>query len=34
MKLIYNDPRRFGYFQFLNDLNNLSINFKTLRIEK
>ena len=23
MKLIYNDPRRFGYFEFLNDFNSL-----------
>ena len=28
MKLIYNDPRRFGYFQFLNDLNSLKKKFK------
>ncbi len=29
MKLIYNDPRRFGYFQFLNDLNSLKKKFKS-----
>ena len=28
MKLIYNDPRRFGYFQFLNDFNDLKKKFK------
>ncbi len=28
MKLIYNDPRRFGYFQFLNDLKSLKKKFK------
>ena len=28
MKLIYNDPRRFGYFQFFNDLNSLKKKFK------
>ena len=28
MKLIYNDPRRFGYFQFLNNINNLKKKFK------
>ena len=30
MKLIYNDPRRFGYFQFLNDFNSLKKKFKNL----
>ena len=30
MKLIYNDPRRFGYFQFLNDLSSLKKNLKIL----
>ena len=29
MKLIYNDPRRFGYFQFLNDLNSLKKKFQS-----
>ncbi len=28
MKLIYNDPRRFGYFQFFNDFNSLKKKFK------
>ncbi|MDC3058829.1 bifunctional DNA-formamidopyrimidine glycosylase/DNA-(apurinic or apyrimidinic site) lyase [Candidatus Pelagibacter sp.] len=28
MKLIYNDPRRFGYFQFFNDINSLNKKFK------
>ena len=28
MKLIYNDPRRFGYFQFFNDFNGLKKKFK------
>jgi formamidopyrimidine-DNA glycosylase len=28
MKLIYNDPRRFGYFQFLNNFNSLKKKFK------
>ena len=28
MKLIYNDPRRFGYFQFLNNLISLKKKFK------
>ena len=28
IKLIYNDPRRFGYFQFLSDLNSLKKKFK------
>ena len=28
IKLIYNDPRRFGYFQLLNDLNSLKKKFK------
>jgi Formamidopyrimidine-DNA glycosylase len=27
-KLIYNDPRRFGYFQFIDDFNNLKKKFK------
>tara|TARA_B100000989_G_scaffold139601_1_gene103841 strand:+ start:364 stop:1227 length:864 start_codon:yes stop_codon:yes gene_type:complete len=30
MKLIYNDPRRFGYFEFLNDFNSLKKKFKNL----
>jgi len=30
MKLIYNDPRRFGYFHLLNDLNGLNKKFKNL----
>jgi len=30
MKLIYNDPRRFGYFQFLNDFDSLEKKFKNL----
>ena len=30
MKLIYNDPRRFGYFQFFNDFNSLKKKFKNL----
>ena len=30
MRLIYNDPRRFGYFQFLNDFNSLKKKFKDL----
>ena len=30
IKLIYNDPRRFGYFQLLNDLNSLKKKFKNL----
>ncbi len=28
MKLIYNDPRRFGYFQLLDDCNSLKKKFK------
>ena len=28
MKVIYNDPRRFGYFQFLNDFNSLKKKFQ------
>tara|TARA_B100001057_G_scaffold107551_1_gene105179 strand:+ start:1388 stop:2251 length:864 start_codon:yes stop_codon:yes gene_type:complete len=28
MKLIYNDPRRFGYFQFFNDFNSVKKKFK------
>ena len=28
MKLIYNDPRRFGYFQFLKDFSSLKKKFK------
>ena len=32
MKLIYNDPRRFGYFQFLNDLNSLKKKFNVIVI--
>ena len=28
MKLIYNDPRRFGYFQFFNDFNDVKKKFK------
>ena len=28
MKLIYNDPRRFGYLQFFNDINGLKKKFK------
>ena len=28
MRLIYNDPRRFGYFQILNDFNSLKKKFK------
>ncbi len=28
MKLVYNDPRRFGYFQFLNNSNSLKKKFK------
>ena len=28
MKLIYNDPRRFGYFQFLDDFNSLKKKFQ------
>ena len=28
MKLIYNDPRRFGYFQFIDDFNGLKKKFK------
>ena len=28
IKLIYNDPRRFGYFQFLKDSNSLKKKFK------
>ena len=28
MKLIYNDPRRFGYFQFLNNFKSLKKKFK------
>ena len=28
MKLIYNDPRRFGYFNFLDDFNSLKKKFK------
>ena len=27
-KLIYNDPRRFGYFQFLDDFNSLKKKFQ------
>ncbi len=30
MKLIYNDPRRFGYFQILNDFKSLKKKFKKL----
>ena len=30
MKLIYNDPRRFGYFQFLNDIASLKKKLKNL----
>jgi len=28
MKVIYNDPRRFGYFQFLDDFNSLKKKFQ------
>ena len=28
IRLIYNDPRRFGYFQFLNDFNSLKKKFQ------
>ena len=28
MRLIYNDPRRFGYFQFFNDFNSVKEKFK------
>ena len=28
MRLIYNDPRRFGYFQFFNDFNSVKNKFK------
>ena len=28
LKLIYNDPRRFGYFQLLDDINSLKKKFK------
>ena len=30
IKVIYNDPRRFGYFQFLDDFNSLKKSFKIL----
>ena len=29
IKLIYNDPRRFGYFQFFSDFNSLKKKFKS-----
>ena len=29
IKLVYNDPRRFGYFQFFNDFNSLKKKFKS-----
>ena len=29
IKLIYNDPRRFGYFQFFSDFNSLKKRFKS-----
>ncbi len=29
LKLVYNDPRRFGYFQFFSDFNSLKKKFKS-----
>ena len=29
IKLVYNDPRRFGYFQFFSDFNSLKKKFKS-----
>ena len=33
MRLIYNDPRRFGYFQIFNDFNSVKKKFKKFGLE-